>query len=507
MRDDKICVVKTPKDFGVYIYKTHFHTLDPKFSTAKNLEKCIEKLPKGFFELSEVSICIPFHQTIKNQVNFPFLSSEDLSAAISNLIDKDVEEGEEQRLCQYQKDGRPHLSLTIHKVKKEIIESYISVFEKHDITLKTATTESMVMSDLAKSRVLSTGVSPILVADLDFNALKLYVFLDHQLVYTRFVPLGFRNFLEAVTRKIVIEKKVTELTDKQGRSLLGSTYMFKSRKATDKVPYDRLFFQLRPIAEKVALEIKKTINFYIKLTGSESIKTLHTMGEFNNLFQFNTFLKENIDLKLTKAVFKGGYNVPAKKNDVGYRETTYFSLGTTKRLTNFNLLPQSYKEHQQSKKIAKIILVVMVFWMFVMAGAVFKFKKQKFAINQNLSQRKNEIKILELKVSQLSNLKTARFSVSKDIDFVNSILQSKVPFDRMVFDLSESSVPPIILRSISIGKDAIVLTGDIPSKRAQMSLIKYISKLEALPYIKSVVFDTKMENVDFISFELYGYLK
>jgi len=412
-------------------------------------------MPPGFFRDSTVNLCVPFRQFTNQRISLPQVSDADKVSALLQLVDLKYEVWDYEEFDKTQKEGVPHLELTLHKLKRSALEAYLIIFQKHISYIDTVTTEPVLLRQLFDTRLIAPIEGSFILMDLSFRHLKIYVFVDHKITYHRVVPLGLEVAILGLTRSYRHNHKDIIVTKENARDILTKTNLFDYENNKSDYPIDRFFFQCRPFFEKVVLECKKTIAFYNKRNSTADIQSVIVMGSFLTIQGIESYLHAELALNIDRLQYDPKISTHNNEKESRFDESVCLAIaaGLPQGAPQpFNMLPVEYVNFQKIKKWAPQTFGIGLLLFLCLSGlAISKNHQIKTLASQPLLN-------IDTQTTAVPELSIAPIDIENIID-IQKRLRTRRPIPSILYYFGENTHTGVMLSELTFTQKDIKIQG------------------------------------------------
>jgi Tfp pilus assembly PilM family ATPase len=476
-----------------HISTSHTYTCNPNIDNFKNLDKALMKLPYTYLDEAKVSFMLPCIDTEMQNISLPNLTPEELISTIENQIpnSKNYYWGEKNLGYFKNQEKTNNSNILIFKAKKEVIEKYIAIFDKHAIELEEITTEVSAVENLVTKKTVVIEQKQRFIIDLDFNHLKLYVFLDNELKFFRQISFGYRDIIKDLCRKVKTETEEINITEDLARKILADHDLFNRADTIHGLPLDHLFFLIRPSLEKMTIEIQKSIHFFTQKSKTNiEISELYMLGCFFKIKNIHTYLSEKLNITIKPLDIKEAIFKKRPETDLVIIDSLSlsFATGLSKRDSNESLLPKHYLNRPKKRKALRIILGIIALWavLFLSSLGYYSYKITKIK-----NQIKKETPSLQSLVSSrdlLITKKNLNHDIATKFRFIKELDKKTASIAELVYALNLLNFNELYLNKLEINNSNIRIEGAISKDKSQYLLTKYIDNLSNTEFLSNINF-------------------
>jgi type IV pilus assembly protein PilM len=456
------------KDFFIYEYP--FEQRQKSFSLLVLLPILKDLAEKRGLAEYDCTVALSGPGIIMRKLSVPLMSKKELSTSLPLLMQKYVPFDLKTALINYY-----HLdknSVFAVCVKKEEIEILKEVFAQANINLKNISIAPLAffLKEKVNFAVIDFGESFTLVS----------IFSQGILLFSRTLSIGGKTLTLALSKTVYSDQRQ-----------ISSNYLDAEKIKIEKgilLENPILLALIRPILEKLSLEVKRTFDFFHDQTDSSAkIEKIYLTGGSSQLKGLIPFLKEqtNLELELLPLPQDLFYD-PAIDKISFARKFPYFSLAiglVSDEAEKINFLkPSQFKPFSFSYENLKFISIaylsfLIVIWLgFIGINVFLSFQKkninEKYSNIAPLLQRISQIDVLEKKFLEMQN----NLPMYKTSQALPSLLM----------EFSRNINTSIYFKQISTVNDLITINGFILGTGQEIQLSEFLAFLNSKEYLKDI---------------------
>ena len=529
-RDGKIVFTKAESGLNNYCICAYiFFPFKESLTYFENLDSALSKIPLSFFRNSEINFLLPSEHLQYQNAQFPLLNKKEFKIALQNqLEDVSVYYWDYLKICtiklkaelpsteeEENAENRNLLrnKVVIVKAEKKIIEHYIDIFDRHKVYVNNVLSDLNIIHNVFSLKLATEQQvkGNKLLLDLDESSMKIYIFEDNKLFFDRHVQCGYAELRAAMCKKVQLKNKEVEFDAAEVEKVFKTKNIF-----LDTEDVKPLFFLARPVLEKMAIEIQKSMHFHSKqMTEKVVFNDIYLMGDFNKITDIEIFFKNqlNMDVRfftVKSQIFEKTKNKLDKLQEDKLLMSGVVSLGgVASKEHKFTLLPSFYVLKKQRRLLIKIILLCFIGWSFFAGLLVTIYSTYNNYLEKEIVKNERVLKTLVTKRNELKGQKSLEKLKVQAFQFMEKINKDKKPLENLFYFLNQLDIKEVFLTSINIDKtNNFVLEGKVLGSKAQLLVTDYIDRLSKAPYCKNLNFQIeKATDNKYASFVIRAQLK
>lgn len=350
--------------------------------------------------------------------------------------------------------------LAVATSPKETVDEYISLLNKVDIKPHSFIPSSYALVKLIETSYLKKGEEINSFIDIGERQAELVIFKGEKLVFYRKIPVGGRNFTEAMTHALLTERGKKQLSQEEAERIkrqVGILAEGESKLIEDKVSTSQILSMLMSPLEQLANEISRCFDYFREEFWDSRIDSLVMLGGGASLSGLPKFLSERLGIEVKVGIPPEAFKVESGAMETcGKDKQPLNQLATAVGLAlseakGINLLAGEFKE-EIKRKFRRLILLVLVATVIPLSAFIYISMRMQ----HNILQKKNALAVTEL-ASLQPQLKTALTQ-----SLANTVLAQEPLWEDIFKELSNVIPDGAYLTGLTIAKDkAITLKGII----------------------------------------------
>ena len=285
---------------------------------------------------------------------------------------------------------------------------------------------------------------PLGILHLEDDICYIGIYKDAKLEFYRELPISINKLRESLQGVLVSDKGKIELTSQEAEEVLFKLGVPEKEVAyKDKISSSQVLSMLRPILERLAGEIKRSLTYYDSQFGVGSVGKVFIAGAALKIPNVDKFLSNELSLSVEKFSLTNKLSVSSGINQDDLSES-YASAGLALDYNQgINLLPHEFRT-EKFEKVEKISLrwvaiivvsLLAIFYIFAKAGiGAYQKRLDSASIHLNVM---DEVKQIKAKADELNN-------------FISDVKVKSYPAGAMLKKISSIAGPEIFFNDFSI---------------------------------------------------------
>lgn len=376
------------------------------------------------------------------------------------------------------------------------IQKNLSILNKAGIRPSSFITSSYALGKVAEHMDVNTG--PRCLVDIGSSHTEFIICKDGLVVFTRKIPICGDDFTKSMTSALTSEKGRIQLTFQDAEKIkrdVGIPSDNDTSLIDGKISSMQVLSMVRPVAENLANEINRCLDYYREESNSGKIEGIILFGGGASLTGITKFLSDTLSLPVTIGDPLNNLKMEklacSKRESVAHRLELAIGAGLSDP-KGINLLPAEIKDQMQRTVKRGTLEVIITAIVIISALSL-------VGINIKIDNFKKRIQVAQLELASLGpQVKQAEARKVADMVLANE------PYWEDVFNELGSLVPKEIkLDSLKLENSVIDMKGVVKSSDGQQILSGFMMSLEAGIFNNVKLIESKnLEDGSGIEFEL-----
>ena len=310
------------------------------------------------------------------------------------------------------------------------------------------------------------------------------------LEFFRDLPFSISKLRDSLRGVLISDKGRTALSNDQAQEALFKTGLLEAG--------GQIFSMLRPDLERLASEIKRSLDYYTSQFKREAaVNNILLSGRAIDIPDIDKFLKTELSLNVGKiSVLNLGSQIPQALYE-GLSLAIDYGQG-------INLLPYEFRV-EKFERLQKVSLR----WIGFIAGALLFFSYLFASVGINAYKRRLENARLHLNV--LSEVKAAKDRIEEFNKFIAQVSASQPDAGSLLKKLSNIAPRDLFIEALSINSEltSFKASGYIKSisQSPDVILNRFVSDMQSTQYFSDVSISSLEKTADMVKFNLTSKLK
>jgi len=455
--------------------------------------------------LSKYAILRPsLNSLIIKRIQLPAVPDSELEEAVKWQLKEDVSFDLSEAVLDFtvikkttKDDGSKVLDIMCAVAQEKEIKSHVLLLKQLGLSCLSVSLipfgyEKLFEAYLKQEKDESTGILHLSEDSCSFN-----IYRNNKLEFYRDLSLSFEQLKKSLMSALVSDKGRVELTAQEAEDVLltiGIPQQDCSYK--DKINSTQILSMIRPMLERLAAEIKRSLTYYEARFQGEGVNKIFIFGKGVGIQGVDIFLSKETSLNIQKISLNEKISISSKVDPLIFSQD-YASFGLALNYKeSINLLPREFRT-EKIEKFQKVSLRWITFISFLLLIVSFIFAKTAVGLfKKRLENEKvrlgilSEVVQIKTKIGQLNNL-------------VTEVKNSEIPLARILKKLSNISERELFFTYFSLNFDSN--SGSIKgyikkvSRNPDTILTKLVADMKNSDYFSEVniVSVTKDENRGF----------
>jgi type IV pilus assembly protein PilM len=411
---------------------------------------------KGFIQENQIQhnnavLKIHLESLLIKRIQLPAVPEAELPEAIKWQIKEDVPFDLTQSVLDYsiiskktKDDGSKVLDIICILAKQEEVKNKALVLKQAGLKCLSVSVLASAYARLIEKYLRDEDSGPWGILHLERDSCYLAIYKQGKLQFYRELPTSIDKLKQALSGVLVSDRGKVELSSDEAEEVLfgvgiaqaGSVY-------EDKVSSAQILAMIRPILERLAQELKRSLTYYVSEFEGEKINKIFISGLGPGVPGLDKFLSQESGLVIRN--FPGQDKISiSSKVDSGDLSRSYWNLAPALDYEKgINLLPHEFRA-EKSEKVQKVSLRWIAFIAFLLLGVSYFFSQAQITAQE----KRLDNALLHLNV--ISEIQQTKVNIDQLAGFFNQTKSSGLPADKLLKRLSSFAPRELFINSLSL---------------------------------------------------------
>jgi type IV pilus assembly protein PilM len=401
------------------------------------------------------------------------------------------------------------LQITCVAIEKALIEEQVAFMKALNIRPVSIEVIPDVLGNLLTYCIKVPPVKPVALLDIGAGISLLNFYKGKALVFSREIPIGGEHLTAALVKGLSMVTGVSGITADDAEKIKRSCGIPMAEEAKNEYMTDfgvirgeQILAMLRPVIERLVMEIGRTFNYYAKTFKAGTIEELYLTGGSSRLKNIAKILQGNVEgIKRVEplnmlGIIKGWSDKGVLRQEMMMEQAAPhlaaafgLCLGTGGRV---NMLPVRERIEQQvvffTAAVQVFFLSLFIITMLLYASSYANGLKYR-ALSGKLEEQLKQSEVSSSNVKEYFDLKS---KLEQKMKLLQTARGRQPMWWGILKELSVITPPEVVLRTINVPLGVepkeLRLFGRISSKITivDMALSQYVQALEDSPYFSDV---------------------
>ncbi|NQT95355.1 MAG: type IV pilus assembly protein PilM, partial [Candidatus Omnitrophica bacterium] len=457
--------------------------IDPG-SVIKNIVK-----EKKLFIATEARLTVSGTEVDAKRITLPFMPKEEIGQALRYQAKEHFLFNIDESMLDFEilkegtsEDNTKTIEVIAYISRDDFLDKKLSFFKDAELPPTVVITKSLSLYNLYMLNRVKPSAEPAAIVDIGESTTTITIIKENKISFIRQFGCAGRDFTNAMAGTLVSDKGKLDLSLEMAERLKKKVGIPEesTQEIKEGISANQITSLLRPVVEKLATEIKRSLDYYVSQYNEGSVTKLILSGGTSKLKNIDKQLSERLSvpvevLSIPKAL---ALNLPAEKIESFKEDFAMLvpAIGVAlSKAGEVNLIPDSYKG-QTIKKIQRfsariifIIISLILFASYLFNSAHEKVLKRLVGAKQPQWEKLQEVQSLHSRITQKNSI-------------INQTLKNQVTFYNTFKVLSSAIPQEVYLESMLIKEKGTNLTikGVVleVSDTAEVKLTEFINSLE-----------------------------
>jgi hypothetical protein len=272
--------------------------------------------------------------------------------------------------------------------------------------------------------------------------------INNKLVFYRELPVSLNQLNESLRSALVSDRGRVELSAEEAEEVLFTVGVpQQDANYKDKISSTQILSMLRPVLERLAAEIKRSITYYQTHFQGGIVSDIAISGKGMDMPNLDSFLSKELSLGVKKIVLSDKIQVLSEVNPDAVAQS-YASLGLALDYkTGINLLPSEFRT-EKIERFQRISLRWTIFIVSLLLVVSFIFAKAGVGFYQ---KRLDNARVYLNVLSEVAQIKT---KIDQLDNFVTEVRNAEIPAGDMLRYLSSITGKELFFVDFSLDNDS-----------------------------------------------------
>lgn len=316
-------------------------------------------------------------------------------------------------------------------VKEDLIKHSLEIMEQAKTLPSKMTIRPIAQWNFMRN-IPGKGINS-LVIDMGFENSHLTFFRNDTLQFAREIPVGGNHFTAALMQTIFVDDRSYILSWDEAESVkkdIGLPVEPVNGKTPQGIPYSEIAVMMRPVAEKLASEIRMSLDYYKENFKVDTYDNIYFTGNSVRLKRLKTFLESSIGQPMRPLFLTEAIALPADFDSEKAGELSMDTIGAAlSKGSDLNFLPPQAKTELRFRNLYSKAISGMLILLSVLGGSVLFLDKKYNDLediltisNSSLTRVRNENREYDQLQNEMKDLHAIRTKIEEETGMDSSML-------------------------------------------------------------------------------------
>ena len=351
--------------------------------------------------------------------------------------------------------------------KKEVINKYVSIAAACGLSCVKASSSVFNYCGILNLLPANPDISAIL--DIGHTHSQLSIYQKNKLSFVRSLNLSTEKLTASLVGTLVTDNGKVQINTQKAVELLSKfgIPLQENQVLEEGIKVSQVISLMRPLLETVIKELSRSFDYFKSESGLDIPVVLYITGGGANLKNFNSFLTDQLKIRVEKLPLPGLLDVKKVNQDKLNLDVNQLSsvIGLSLLSSGINLLPPEIKNRkvESMQKTSLRVAAVLIAAIFVFSWMV---------VNFQINDYKKRLKIANAHLQSVQEIKNLKHLVDSREGLIKIIHMGKVPSGGLLKLISAIIPSSIILNEFGFNqasysmwlKGIVTLSGDSVEK-------------------------------------------
>ena len=406
---------------------------------------------------------------LKEDISFD-LSKAILDFSIIQRIEKD--------------DGSKAIDIIAAIAEEQEIKQYVLLLKQLGIRCLSVSLLPSGYAKIVEKYFKHEKDKPTAVLHLSDNICFISIYKNNNLEFYRELPLSVKRLKDSLRGVLVSDKGKVDLTEDEVDEVLFNIGVPQENIVyKNKITYIQILSMLRPSLERLATELKRSLDYYGSQFHGDSVDKIFLLGSAARINNLEKFLAKELPSSIEKLSLEDKISLSSNINPSDFVEN-YAALGLALDYRQgINLLPYEFRT-EKIERVEKVSLRWITFFVFLLFAVSFVFTRgEVLSYQKRLDNARLHLNVL----SEVRDIKTKNIELN---NFVVEVRNSEPPISQMFKKLN--IIAPQELFIVNFSLDCRSKSGTIKgfvkmiNKNPEIILSQFVGAMEQSIYFTNV---------------------
>lgn len=414
-------------------------------------------------------------------------------------------------------------------VKEELIKNNLEIMQKAKLLPSKLTIRPIAQWNFMKN-IPDKGINS-LVIDIGFENSHLTFFRNNTLQFARELPVGGNHFTKALMQTIFVEDASYLLSWDEAEVIkkdIGLPVDHVNGKTPQGIPYSEIAVMMRPVAEKLASEIRMSLDYYKENFKVDTYDNVYFTGNSIRLKQLKPFLETAMGQPIRPLHLFEAVTLPSTMNDENGSALSMDTIGAAlSKGSDLNFLPPQEKTELKFRNVYSKTFSGLLILLSILGGSLLFLNKKHSdtehilaILNTSLSyvqyenreyerlqSEKNTLNVIATKISEETRVDSSALGILK---WVSSITPEEILIEQLSWghgyneiELRRSATNQVMKANGSAANHSSEAVKELQIKGvvykdafyADIHLLNFMTAIEKTPFFHEVQLKEKKRDV------------
>ncbi|HOX55156.1 MAG TPA: pilus assembly protein PilM [Candidatus Omnitrophota bacterium] len=389
--------------------------------------------------------------TLIKRIQIPAVPDSELFDAVKWQIKDDISFDVANAVIDYsvikkttKEDGSKILDIIAIAVREEKIKQQVLLLKQAGLDSIAVNISPFGYLKIIEQNFTLQPALPLAALNIDDSSSYLAIYKDNKFEFFREIPISIDRLKDSLKGVLATQSGKIELSSSEIDEIISSIGIpLEESSYKNKINYIQLLSLMRPVLERLIIEVKRSLSYYDTEYGAGLVKKIMIAGGGVKIPNFEKFLAKELRLDVENIALPDKFVISSAVNQSELSECLS-SLGLVLDYEKqINLLPFEFRT-QQIENVEKVSLRWVVFIAVLFLTMSFLFTKVRIGIlNRNLNNAKFQL-------SNLMPVKEFTQNLAAISNFTNNIKKSQPPLGAILKKLSNIAGKEIFFYQLSV---------------------------------------------------------
>ena len=489
---------------GVILTNFVVKDLPPEAREEKRSVEVLAKFIKEIFveeniNPQKVTIAVSGPRVVIRHITVPLMPKNELKEAVKWQTKKLIPFPLDRAVLDFQllgeivSEGTSKFDIVVAAADRELVENQLAIIKEAGLTPGGISTISNALWH-SFQKIPEAGKELTAIIDIGATKTSINILKDNRLKFTREISTAGNSFTNAIEEAATLEGNSLDFEEAEEiKKEYGIPKPDNEKVKDNNITLQKISFGMRPVLERILLEINQSFEFYNGQFKEEKLKKIFLSGGGARLKGLKEYLTDQLGIEIELLI-------PFKDMTSNFAIATGLAMGKAEEI---NLLPEEYSlgTRMLLQIRAPVVFACLVFILLSFLYIKMNVTSEKY--RKDLSLKEKKLALLQSDSIRLFQLEENRKRLKKEKALISKVVLDQPFWGEILKEIShiipaETTLTALSFRTKEAEKE-IQLEGVAFGEDSEIvkSIIEIIEGMEKSPFFSDIQLFSSRENNEY----------